>query len=248
VAPLQAALTLAQVHDAAVGVGQHLHLDVPGGGDQSLDEQGVVAERAARLPPGARDGRAQLVRDVHLAHALAAAPRGRLEQHRVPDLLDGQDQLVVGEPGAVRAGDDGHPGLGDRGLRRDLVAHRLDRRRRRADEHDPGLGAGRGERGVLGEEPVAGVDRLRAGRPRRLDDPLHRQVALRGRGRADPHREVGQRDVRGPGVGVGVHGDAADPIRRRVRMTRTAISPRFATSTVSNTGPSPLLRFRKATS
>ena len=86
---------------------------------------------------------------VHLAHALAAAAGARLEQHRVADLLDGQRQRRVVQPGAVGAGHDRHPGLGHRLLGPDLVAHRLDRRGRRADEGDPGVRAGRGERGVL---------------------------------------------------------------------------------------------------
>ena len=84
------------------------------------------------------------------------------------------------------------------------------------------------------QEAVAGVDRLRARRPRRRDHPVDRQVALRrGRGpsrtatSAAPH-------VRRVRVGVGVHRDRADAQARSVRITRSAISPRLATSTVPN--------------
>jgi hypothetical protein len=70
---LQRALPLAEVDHVAVGVGQDLDLDVPRGGDQALDEQGVVAERAARLAPGRREGVSEGVGTVDLPHALPAA-------------------------------------------------------------------------------------------------------------------------------------------------------------------------------
>ena len=91
--------------------------------------------------------------------------------------------------------------------RPELVAERLDDRGRRADEHEPGLLDGPGERRALGEEPVAGMDRLGAGRPRGLDDRVDAEVALgrRRAGRSGPR--VGQPDVQGVGVGVAVDGD-----------------------------------------
>jgi hypothetical protein len=135
------------------GVGHDLDLDVPGVLDQAFDEQGVVAEAAAGLAPGGGDGVGEVLGPVHLAHALAAAARRRLEQHRVADLLHGQRERGVVEARAVRAGDDGHARLRHRLLGADLVAHRLDRRRRRPDEHDARLLARGGERGVLDRKP-----------------------------------------------------------------------------------------------
>ena len=83
--------------------------------------------------------------------------------------------------------------------------------RGRADEDQPGVGAGLREGGVLGEEAVAGVDRLRAGSGRRLEQALDRQVALAGAGRPEAHGDVGLADVPRPGVGVAVDGDRAHP-------------------------------------
>src|SRR6185295_16224631 len=60
------------------------------------------------------------------------------------------------------------------------------------------------------QEPIAGVDRLRAGGTRRLDDAFAAQVAVFRRGAADVHRLVAGLHVLGIGVGVGVHGDRAD--------------------------------------
>ncbi len=165
--------------------------------------------RASRRAPAIARG--QLVGGVHLPHPLAAAARARFEQHRVADLLDGEGERGVVEAGAVRPGHHRHPGLGHGLLGADLVAHRLDGRGRWADERDPGVGAGGGERGVLAQETVAGMDGLSAGGAGRVDHRRDAQVALGRRGRPDPDGHVGQRNVRGMRVGIGVHGDRPDP-------------------------------------
>ena len=54
-------------------------------------------------------------------------------------------------------------------LRLDLAAHAADRVGRRADEDEPGVGAGLREVGVLGEEAVAGMDGVGAGAARDVD-------------------------------------------------------------------------------
>ena len=76
-------------------------------------------------------------------------------------------------------------------------------RRRGADELDPGRLHGARERGPLGEEAVARVDRRGAGRAGGGDDLVDVEVA------ADAHRVVGLADVRGAVVEVGVDRDAA---------------------------------------
>ena len=49
VAPLQRAVALEQVHDVAVGVAEHLHLDVPGPDDHLLEQHAGIPERRFRL-------------------------------------------------------------------------------------------------------------------------------------------------------------------------------------------------------
>ncbi len=63
----------------------------------------------------------------------------------------------------------------------------------------------RAKAGVLGEEAVAGVHRLRAGPDRRVHDRGAVEVVR------DVHGDVGRAHVRGPGVGVGVDGDTSEP-------------------------------------
>ena len=65
--------------------------------------------------------------------------------------------------------------------------------------------------GVLGEEAVARVDRLRARLARDRDDPVDVQVALGRRRAAEQVRLAGAGDVRRVAVDLRVDADARDP-------------------------------------
>ena len=80
----------------------------------------------------------------------------------------------------------------------------------RADEDDPGVLAGLRERRVLGEEAVAGVDRLGARALGDVEDLLDAQVVLRGRPLAEVVGLVGALDVQRVAVELGVDGDERD--------------------------------------
>ena len=67
-----------------------------------------------------------------------------------------------------------------------------------------------GEPGVLGEEPVPGMHRLRVAALGRLEHRVDVQVALRGLRRADEDRLVGLGDEGEIGVGLRVHRDGLD--------------------------------------
>ena len=94
------------------------------------DAPRVGARRAARR---ARSSRAT-------AHALAAAAGRRLDHHRIADVAARSRRASSASAiGAVMPGTVGTPACVRQRLRGDLVAHRLDRLGRRADEDDPGL-------------------------------------------------------------------------------------------------------------
>jgi hypothetical protein len=213
VPPLEAALALAEVDAAAVAVGEHLDLDVPRAPDVPLEQQLAVPERGHGLAAGRGDGGRELARRVDAAHALAAAARGRLEQHREPDPLGRGREVVVGHPAAVLARDDRDAGRGDERLRGDLVAHRADRVRWRADPDQPGVLHGPREVRVLGEEAVPGVDGVGADRARRGDQRGRVEVAaggVRPGQRPDADGDVGLADVARAGVRVAVDRGGAD--------------------------------------
>jgi hypothetical protein len=88
---------------------------------------------------------------------------------------------------ADEAGDDVHARRLGELLRFDLVAHRRDRVRRRADECDPGLGAGPGEALALGEEAIARMDAVRPGLLGGEQDQLGLEIGLSAAG-AGPSR------------------------------------------------------------
>ncbi len=210
---LQAAFALAEVHHVAVTVGEHLHLDVAGVQDESLEEQRVVAERRGGFAPRADERRGQLRCLVHHTHTLAAAARRRLDEDRIADVLGAGDQVVVGQSRPRDTGNDRHPERRHRRLRRDLVAHGLDRADRRPDEHDAGRLQRGGELRVLREESVARVDRLSAGALRRRHYGVDVEVALPRGGRSDVDRDVGLGHVARTGVGIAEHRDRSDAHR-----------------------------------
>ena len=70
---------------------------------------------------------------------------------------------------------------------------------------------GLGEVGVLGEEAVAGVDRVGAGLRGGVEDLVEHEVGLGGRLAAERERLVGEPHVRRVGVRLGVHGHAGQP-------------------------------------
>ena len=85
VAALERAVALEQVDDIAVAVAEHLHLDVARAFDPFFEQHDVVAEARRRLALAAFERVVEVLGGVDLAHALAAAARDRLDQHRIAD-------------------------------------------------------------------------------------------------------------------------------------------------------------------
>ena len=195
---LDGALALPHRPHGAVRVGHDLDLDVAAALEVALAEHRVVAERRFGLAAGGRDLLVQGVEGAHDAHAPTATAGGGLDQHR---------QLGLGDLVGLEVAEHRHARVGHHLLGLDLGAHGIDRRRRRSDPGQVGVDHRAGKIRVLGQEPVAGVDRVGTGRPGGGDHRLAPQVGL-GRGVAgQPHRRVGLDGVRGTSVGIGVHGD-----------------------------------------
>ena len=207
VATLDRTLALEAVHDVAQLVAQDLHLDVAGPRQPALEEDRVVAEGARRLAPRRLDRRLEVVRRLDHAHALAAAPRGRLHQQRIADRVRGGRRVGAGRD-LVR-GERGHAGRVHRALGGQLVAHRGDGAGRWPHPDQPRVLDGAREAGVLREEAVAGMDRLRAAAPGRIEDLGDVEVALGRRATAQRDRLVGLTHEGRVGVAVGVDGDRA---------------------------------------
>ena len=209
VAALHRAVALAEMDDVAVGVGEDLDLDVARVDHGLLEDQLARAEGA--LGFGAR--RADRLQKVGVAldqpHAAAAAAGGRLDHHRQADLARLLLEVGVALVGALISRHARHAGIDHAPLGGGLVAHGGDGGRRRADEDQARLLAGRREGLVLGQEAVARVHGVGARLVRGLEDAVDAEIALADRRGADAHRLVGEGDVRGVLVGVGVDRDGA---------------------------------------
>ena len=205
-APLERAVALAERDDRAVGVAEQLDLDVARRPDLALEVDRAVAERgrAPRADPAARAAGSSLGRDDPPHAPTAAAGRG-LDEQREPDALglrDDRRDLVgpVDRRRLERARDDGHAGR-RRASRRaaSLSPSAAIVALRRPDEHEPRVLDGPGELRPLGEEAVAGMDRLRPGPGRGVEDRVDPEVALAGRRGPEADRLVG-RPGRAPAV------------------------------------------------
>ena len=115
-------------------IAHHLDLDVARRGDEFFDEDAVVAEGALGL--GAHGGKAFLhfLAIVGDANALAAAAGGRLDHHRIANLLGDLDRVIDALNFADEARYARDAGFSGGLLGLDLVAHGADGVRVRADE------------------------------------------------------------------------------------------------------------------
>ncbi len=198
VAALKGAVAGAERPDGAVGVGEDLDLDVPAALDVGLGEDLAVTEGRARLGGRGVQLGLQAVQVADHAHAAAAAARGGLEQQR---------QVVGGGGRRVDGLQERDPGGAHQLLGPGLGGHGRDGLGRRADPGEPGGEDVPGEAGVLGEESVAGVDGVRAGGERGLDDEVAAQVGVGGGGAGQADGRIGLADVQRVRVGIGVDGD-----------------------------------------
>ena len=217
---LDRAVPLAQ-DQHAVAAADDLDLDVAAVLDVRLEEDGPVAERRQRLGLRGRDLAGQVGEPAYDAHAAPTSAGGGLHQQR---------QVGVGRlVGHLEHGDAGraHQPLG-----LDLGAHRLDGGGVRPDPGEPGVDDRAGEVGVLGEEAVAGMDRVGTRSPGGVDDQVDcagtcrrarrragaRRRRPRGRRAARRRRRSARRRSRSRGGGR--YGRPGDAISARLATSK----------------------------
>jgi len=148
---------------------------------------------------------------MHDAHAAPATAASRLDDHRIANGTgDLDDFLRIFRQGAIGTGHAGHASRLHGILGRHLVAHQADRFGTRPDEDEAGGFDALGEVGIFRQEAVTRVNGLGVGHFRSGNDGRHIQIAQCGSRRADTHRFVGQLDVLGLTIGLGMHNDRLD--------------------------------------
>ena len=166
VAPLQGAVAGGHDGEGAVAVAGALGLDVPGGRDELLQDEGAAGS-GRRLEGG---GGADLLLGGEHRNAAPAPAVGALEGHGVA-VGGGEVDDGVGAGHRVGdAGDGGDAGPLGGGARAHLVPQRLHGLRRGAHPGDACVHDGPGEVGAFGQEAVAGVDGVGAGAPGQVED------------------------------------------------------------------------------
>ena len=162
-APLQRAVAGGDDDDVAVGVGQALGLDVAGLVQVALDEALAAAERGDRLAGGRVEQLGDLLDGARDLHPTAAPAEDGLDGDRETVFLGEGHDLVAALDRVGGAWDQGcvRPSRDVAGL--DLVAQGVDRLGGGPDPDQPGVEYRLGEGGVLGQEAIAGVDRVSLG-------------------------------------------------------------------------------------
>jgi hypothetical protein len=127
-------------------------------------------------------------------------------------LLRELDDLVGALDRVGRAGNQGGVGREGDVACLDLVAEAVDGLGAGTDPHQTGVDDLLREAGVLGEEAVAGVHGIRSGLVGDLDQLVLQQVGVAGRGAPEGVGLVGDLDVQGVAVGLGIHGDGRDAV------------------------------------
>jgi hypothetical protein len=151
--------------------------------------------------------------------------RRRLDHHRVTKLLCDFHRLFLCLNDSIAAGVTGTPTLRAAATSSVLVAHRLHRTRGRADELDVAAFADFHEMRILGEEPIAGMNRVNIADLGRAHDPIDFQITLKaGRG-TDADRFIGELDVQRIDVCFRIDCRVRTPSSLQARITRSAISP-----------------------
>src|SRR3990170_1656396 len=206
-APLYGTVPVPEVDHVAELVGHHLDLDVPRVLEILLDVDIGGTERGERLRLGGEEGVDEGSGGMDDLHPPAAASRGRLDDHREPDLLRDPEALLLLRDRAVAAGNGRHLDLAHRPARPDLISHQANGLRRRADELHAVILADLREGGIFREEAVPGVDRVRVGDLDRAQDRGDIEIALRARRRSHADGLVRHPDVHGILVHGGIDGD-----------------------------------------
>ncbi len=211
VAPLQRAVSGRHDDDVAVVVGQALGLDVARLVQVALDEALAAAECGDRLAGGGVEQLGDLLHGACDFHPSAAAAEDRLDGDRETVLLGEGHDLFAALHRVGGAGDHVCVRLGGDMAGLDLVAQGLDRFGGWADPDQPGVENCLGERGILGQEPIAGVNRVCAGFDGDGQKLLLHQVGV---ARSRPAKGVGlvrNFDVQRVTVRVGVNGNRSNP-------------------------------------
>ena len=157
-APLNRAIALEKVDQAAVLVAKQLDFNVTGAANKFFEKNVSGAEGGAGLTPRLIESVVELVGRQRDAHAATAAAVGRLDHDGITEAFGERMGFFIGADRLIAAGKDGNLRLLSDAARRHLVAELFENFGARPNENKAGLTNGAGEMRILGEEAVAGMN------------------------------------------------------------------------------------------
>ena len=176
VAALNRTVPFEKVVHPAMLVAEDLNLDVPRPRDHLFEVTLAIAKGRLGLAAALQHLFFKLILAMDRAHAAPATAPRRLEHQGVSDL--GRflaDRLHVVAQNFGR-GDDGHASLDGNTPRAGLVAKGPHRFRLGSDKGDPRLFAGFDQFGVLGQQTITGMDRIRPALARHANDLVNAEI------------------------------------------------------------------------
>ena len=209
VAPLNRAIPFPEMDDVAVGVAHNLDFHVTGVSNQLFQIDLAIAECRLRLTAGGPDAVQDIGLVVDHAHAAPAAAPGRLDHHRVADVV----RLALDIAGIVKGqgigcGHDRDAGLFGQRAGGNLGAQLPHRVARGTDKINPRGAARVGKIGIFGQKSVTGVNGVDPGLQGNPDYVFSVQIGLdRTLAGADQIALVRLVAVQGKPVFGGVDGD-----------------------------------------
>lgn len=198
-AALQRAVAFTEMDRIAFAVPDDLYFDMARLAEKLLHVDRVVAECGRGFGTCRRNRIFEFLLGAGDLHAAATATRRRLDQHGESDLA-GDLQGILRPHFAIGARNDRNAEFFRRLLGGDLVAHEADVLGSRSDESDAVRIEDIGELGVLREEAVTRMHRIRTGDLTGGNDLMDVQIALARRRRADADALVGEPDMHGVAV------------------------------------------------
>src|SRR5262249_12086389 len=152
--PLYRAISLPQVHEAAMLVAENLHLDVLGARDETFDEHFGAPERGAGFALRFLKLASEFLFLPDDAHSTSAAAAAGFDDDGIADLRRRALQLGGVLDAVLGAGQRWHLRLHREPLGRGFVAEGIEQLRRRADKHNAVALACPREVRILGEKAV----------------------------------------------------------------------------------------------
>src|SRR5207302_4088091 len=134
----------------------------------------------------------------------------RLHEDRIADPLRDWQAVLGPRDDSLAARSHGDAEGANELAGRSLPSHRAHRGGRGTDEDDPGLLAGLRERGILREESITRMDRVRGGLDRGVDDLTDVQVRIGELRRSEWDRLMGIPDERRVRIRVRIYGNRRD--------------------------------------